>query len=678
MTDDNKAMSETASNEETIQNDNNSDIVNNEKDTQVSEDTTVADIPSTNSNSSSSGSNSKVEDINIDTVNTINDVNLIRQSEHVTSWWKGGGTRSLMGTLQLTRQTTLTHDKKDRRTVAFLNWSHNDSDNNNDMDTVKSVSGTMRIRRALTIRKKQKENRVIKIPLERCYAVHRTTAAILPDVYQGSSPNDGGGNSSLTALMAAKYIIPIEGVDTVETFAERLASITQEWTTQKQEMTQDKQGNDSLHLVSIFGLEQNGLKSRNRIWTFAFPNEVMATAWTLWLRQEIYGNNGISSRQHLLAILNPFGGTKNAKRIYHQIVEPMAQLAGITITLVETERAKHATEFVQQLDLTLYDGLLSISGDGLYHEIINGLLSRKDWQVARQFPIGIIPAGSGNAMAVSVDQPTPELATAAAICGRVSPMDIMAITSLATQKVYYSHEMVTWSLVADIDIEADRYRWAGPVRFTMSAVWRILSLRRYKARIHYLLHEKDPASNGESVVTRSATSHHENEDINTTTPDTSIHGPSLKHTKFCHDKDVNDPLTLPNKWNSYEGPVAHFMASSLPWISSDTYIAPTAGISSGHIDLIWLAEPDHGLQLLPVLADDGRGDYLKSSRTRWHQVHAVILEPLGRVRDPNLQGIMDVDGEVVACESLAIECLPGLASMIVPKWFDEAKVARRT
>jgi hypothetical protein len=63
-------------------------------------------------------------------------------------------------------------------------------------------------------------------------------------------------------------------------------------TTQKQEVTLDKQNEATLHLVSIFGLEQNGLKSRNRTWTFAFPNNMMATAWTLWLRQEIYGANG--------------------------------------------------------------------------------------------------------------------------------------------------------------------------------------------------------------------------------------------------------------------------------------------------------------------------------------------------------------------------------------------------
>ncbi|RKP27435.1 ATP-NAD kinase-like domain-containing protein [Syncephalis pseudoplumigaleata] len=592
---------------------------------------------------------------------------VVREQAHVNSWWKGGGTRSLTGSLQLTRETLLTHDKKDRRTAAFLTWSHTGSHRG-------QTASTKKIRHALSIKKKPKGHRTIRVPLERCYAVHRTNHSILPAVYRGSSPSDGGGSMSLPASLALKHIAPIEDIGDAGQFADKLAQTTQALQ-QEEKPDGAEQADVTLHLVTVFGLRQNGLRSRHRAWTFAFPNDATATAWTLWLRQEIYGQDGMPPRQRLLAILNPFGGTRSATRIYRQIVEPMAQLAGVTMTLVETERSKHATEFVHALDLSLYDGLISISGDGLYHEIVVG--GRKDWDVACQFPIGIVPAGSGNAMAVSVDQPTPELAMAAALCaadhmhacslGDVRPMDIMAITSLASREVYYAHEMVTWSLVADIDIEADRYRWAGPARFTMSAVWRMLSLRQYKARIHYLPNDKQPASG-----------HSEHADAASTALPSNR--PPLKYTRFCHEGEIAaaTPPALPDGWHSYEGPVAHFIASSLPWISPDTYIAPTAGISSGHIDLVWLAKPDHALQLLPVLADDGRGDYLKSPHTQWHQVRAVILEPLGRVRDPQLQGIMDVDGELVSCESLAIECLPGLARMIVPRWLDEAKVARRT
>jgi sphingosine kinase len=37
--------------------------------------------------------------------------------------------------------------------------------------------------------------------------------------------------------------------------------------------------------------------------------------------------------------------------------------------------------------------MVTISGDGLFHEVVNGLLTRKDWAEARKTPVGIIPAG---------------------------------------------------------------------------------------------------------------------------------------------------------------------------------------------------------------------------------------------------------------------------------------------
>ncbi|KAI9598471.1 ATP-NAD kinase-like domain-containing protein [Syncephalis fuscata] len=599
------------------------------------------------------------------------DSRVLHQQEGVNSWWKGGGSRYLAGTLQLARETMSTYDKTSKRTAAFLIWSHCTSPT--DTKSI-SRSSTLRLRRALTMKKKSKDNRVIRVPLERCYAVHRTSLSILSEGYQGSSVVDGGGSNLFSALAALKHIAPIEGLNDADQFAEKLKITTRQLEAERENRSEEAKSGQ--YLVTVFGVEQTGLKSRLRAWTFAFFSDVMADAWTMWLRQEIYGPKGLPPRSHILAILNPFGGTRSAKHIYQQIVEPMMKLSGVNVTLLETKRAKHATEFVRELDLSQYDGLVSVSGDGLYHEIVNGLLSREDWKKACQFPIGIIPAGSGNAMAVSVDQPTPELATTSAICGQVRPMDIMAITSLERQEVFYAHEMVTWSLVADIDIEADRFRWAGPVRFTMSGLWRIISLRRYKARIHYLLDEKDPSASKLSKSVEKVEEEKDPQVLDASVP-SSRHGPSLKYTQFCQGQTDPSSLALPKHWQSYEGPIAHFIASSLPWISADAYVAPTAGISSGHIDLIWMAEPDHGLQLIPLLTDNGRGEYLKSPHARWHQVRAMILEPLGRVRDANLRGIMDVDGEVVPCEALAVECLPGLARMMVPNWLDEAQVARR-
>lgn len=46
-------------------------------------------------------------------------------------------------------------------------------------------------------------------------------------------------------------------------------------------------------------------------------------------------------------------------------------------------------------DLTGVDGIVCVSGDGLLYEVINGLLHRPDWRIARKLKLGIIPGGSG-------------------------------------------------------------------------------------------------------------------------------------------------------------------------------------------------------------------------------------------------------------------------------------------
>jgi hypothetical protein len=44
----------------------------------------------------------------------------------------------------------------------------------------------------------------------------------------------------------------------------------------------------------------------------------------------------------------------------------------------------------------------------------------------------------------------------------------------------------TWAFVADVDIESERLHFLGAARLDLWAVWRIVSLRRYKAKLSYL------------------------------------------------------------------------------------------------------------------------------------------------------------------------------------------------
>lgn len=55
------------------------------------------------------------------------------------------------------------------------------------------------------------------------------------------------------------------------------------------------------------------------------------------------------------------------------------------------EKQNFAREYIKTLNLEDYSGILVISGDGLAHEVFNGLMEREDWRKAIKTPIGHIP-----------------------------------------------------------------------------------------------------------------------------------------------------------------------------------------------------------------------------------------------------------------------------------------------
>uniref|UniRef100_A0A8D1WMX0 sphingosine kinase n=1 Tax=Sus scrofa TaxID=9823 RepID=A0A8D1WMX0_PIG len=106
----------------------------------------------------------------------------------------------------------------------------------------------------------------------------------------------------------------------------------------------------------------------------------------------------------LLLLVNPFGGRGLAWQWCKNHVLPMISEAGLSFNLIQTERQNHARELVQGLSLSEWDGIVTVSGDGLLYEVLNGLLDRPDWEEAVKTPVGILPCGSGNALAGAVNQ----------------------------------------------------------------------------------------------------------------------------------------------------------------------------------------------------------------------------------------------------------------------------------
>ncbi|XP_033108012.1 sphingosine kinase 1-like isoform X2 [Anneissia japonica] len=204
-------------------------------------------------------------------------------------------------------------------------------------------------------------------------------------------------------------------------------------------------------------------------------------------------NLSVPRPRKMLVFVNPYSGTRRAEPIFHKKVAPLFDEADIKYELVITERQFHAKKMVEELeDLNSYNGIVIISGDGLVYEVLNGLMARKDRHEALKIPIGVVPGGSGNALAacvLSAEQDSYRknavLHSAFTIAkGGKQPMDLVKVQTPSVSM--YSFLCISWAMISDIDIESERFRSFGAVRFLLGAIVRTICLRRYQGRLSYL------------------------------------------------------------------------------------------------------------------------------------------------------------------------------------------------
>jgi hypothetical protein len=147
-------------------------------------------------------------------------------------------------------------------------------------------------------------------------------------------------------------------------------------------------------------------------------------------------NRKVTQVGNILLLLNPFSGTKRAQQIFTEIVEPLFTLARVSFELVKTTHENHAFELMQSLDYNKYSVVCAISGDGLFHEVVNGLLSRKDFP-SSNITLATIGAGTSNAIAHNLQLYTPEECVFAILSRNTTLMDAFSI--IQGNSVFYSH-----------------------------------------------------------------------------------------------------------------------------------------------------------------------------------------------------------------------------------------------
>lgn len=184
----------------------------------------------------------------------------------------------------------------------------------------------------------------------------------------------------------------------------------------------------------------------------------------------------MAKKRFILAV-NPLGGTKKGLDILEK-VKPVFEEAEVEIDIRETEYAGHAGEMIRTMDLSDYHGFCAIGGDGTMHEIVNGLLKRED---RLRIPIGLIPGGTGNSFMRDMECLDPVEATHRIIQGETRPIDAAHVTT--ADGVIWSFNIVGWGMVTDINFRAEKYRWLGESRYTITTLIQVIRLVRRRAKL---------------------------------------------------------------------------------------------------------------------------------------------------------------------------------------------------
>jgi len=182
-------------------------------------------------------------------------------------------------------------------------------------------------------------------------------------------------------------------------------------------------------------------------------------------------------RAHL--IVNPFSGKKKGDEVGRFVSEELSE-SKITVEIYRTEGPEAAISIAQNLKLKNGDIIVSVGGDGTFCEVITGFMSRLD-SANEQFPIALIPAGTGNSQANDMEISSHMEAIELILKNRLRKMDIAKVVFNEGEDkgVRYSHNLVGWGLGVDSNILAEKMRFLGPLRYDIGA---LMSIIRGKVR----------------------------------------------------------------------------------------------------------------------------------------------------------------------------------------------------
>lgn len=251
------------------------------------------------------------------------------------------------------------------------------------------------------------------------------------------------------------------------------------------------------------------------------------------------------------------------------------------------------------MDIEAYDAIVTVSGDGIIHEVINGFLQRKDARDAiKKVSLGIIPAGTSNSFSISMLGEKlgfdPIYTTLQVIKGRPLAMDLCSVTYQDEQR-YFSFLSHSFGITAYADLGTEHMRWMGDTRTVVGLLQEIFSNKKYTVEASILIAESNKKIIKENCkASRKA----------------SVWTPLSKSTGAVI--DAMPPLSepVPENWTTIKGDISFFLSSKVPLLNRGMLSHPCASPNDGLLDLLMVRSGKSFASQLSVFTSIDTGKHI--------------------------------------------------------------------
>lgn len=379
--------------------------------------------------------------------------------------------------------------------------------------------------------------------------------------------------------------------------------------------------------------------------------------------QRSYKNS--KRKRNILVLINPYGGKGNAKKIFMRKSKKLLMASGFTFDIQYIKYKDHGSDIVQNIDIDKYDTIACASGDGIPHEVINGLYKRPDRVRAfNKIAITQIPCGSGNAMSVSCHWTNnPSYATLFLIKSVETRCDIMRISrpSCKAGHCILSFLSQAYGIIAESDINTEFIRWLGPARFELGVAFNILQRKKYPCDLYvkYFTRGKNDLKShylNEVSARRNLTYNNisDNSNLDNTglqlNMDVGDDGSDSNGNSNNYDIDnfitedmfkIKYPLDqkIPSDWERVDPKLTSnlgiFYTGKMPYVAADTKFFPAALPSDGVMDMVLTDARTPFTRMVPILLALDKGSHVLQPEVIHSKIYAYRLVPRQEEEESN-------------------------------------------